>query len=512
MVNNRQFQHARGMRAPLIQAGFALLPCLAIAQDTVGTTRAWTIEPSVSLRETFTDNYAVSSNKESDAITEAAAGIYVTANGGMLRGYLDYTLTGEMYARHNDSNELRHYLRTNSTAELIPGFAFVDLFASYNQQVISAFGSQSPYRGLDNNNQADEATIAITPSLRGRLGGLARYEARVYYEMTRAKGIDSSDVDTLDASLRLDGDIAGSRLGWTANASHNNTDYVVGRRTYDDRVYAGVNYQFTPELKVGVRGGQERTDLLTLQGDTYTTWGFGVDWKPSERTALEAGIERRFFGNAHYVNFSHRTPNTVWTLSDRRDLNSSERTGFAGLGSAYDLFFRQFASAQPDAVQRDLMVRNYLQTNGIDPREVVLAGFLASAVTVDSGQELSVALVGVRNTVTLRAGANRSERVDQLSTSFDDLSTTSIVHERAVSLDWAYRLTPTSVINLAGSYRRNDGDLSTQQTTLKEITAAWSTPLGARSTMSAGARYARFDSATAPYTENAVFAAVRLAF
>ena len=132
---------------------------------------------------------------------------------------------------------------------------------------------------------------------------------------------------------------------------------------------------------------------------------------------------------------------------------------------------------------------------------------------VESRQELSVALVGARNTVTLRAGASRSERVDQLSTSFDDLSATSIIRSRGAALEWAYRLTPTSVVNVTGSYERSEGDdPGTQHTTLKAITAAWSSPLGARSTLSVGARHAVFDSPTSPYTENAAFAAVRLAF
>ena len=414
---------SKGFLAASVATVFA--PGLALAQDGVATSgRALAVEPFVALRETLTNNYRLTTNSESDAITELTGGLRVTVNGGVLRGFLDYALTGEVYASHSDSNGVRHNLHSASTAELIQGFAFVDVFASIDQQVISAFGTQSPYPGLDNSNEADTATISIAPSLRGQVGSVARYEARVYYQMTRTEGPSESDVDIAEASLRLEGNVAGSGLGWNVNASHNITDYLSGRRTYLDRVYAGVNYEFTPELKLGVRGGQERTDLLTLAGDTYTTWGVGIDWKPSERTSLEAGVERRFFGTAHNLAFSLRTPNTVWTLSDRRDLNTSQQQGTAGFGSAYDLFSRQLTSAEPDAVKRDVLVRNFLQANGIDPRSTVIDGFLASAVMVESRQELSVALVGARNTVTLRAGASRSERVDQLSTSFDDLSAT----------------------------------------------------------------------------------------
>lgn len=499
--------------APAVLACAMLAPVAGpgLAQEATPGGRAWTIEPTVALRETFTDNYRLQTTKVSDAITEATAGLRVTAHAGMLRGALDYSLTGVANSRHSDANEVRHFLSAASTAELVQGFAFVDLRASYSQQVASAFGSQSPYAGLDNSNERDVATIQIAPRLRGQVGGLVRYEARVSAESTRAKGTSAGDVDRASASLHLDSG-GRSRLGWTADASHNSTDYLAGRRTYDGRLRAGVNYQFTRELKLGVTAGQERTDLITVDGDSYDTWGVTLDWQPSERTSLAASAEKRFFGHAHSLAFAHRTPGSAWTLSTVRDISTSDAQGTASFGSAYDLFFRQFASAQPDPTQRDVMVRNFLQTNGIDPRASVIDGFLASAVTLQNTQAMSVALVGARNTVTLRASVSRRERADQVSTSLDDLSATTRMRERGISLDWAHKLTPKSVINLAGSYRRSEGDLSAQQTTLKAFTAAWSSPLGARSTMSAGARHARFDSPSAPYTENAVFGAVRFAF
>jgi uncharacterized protein (PEP-CTERM system associated) len=236
------------------------------------------------------------------------------------------------------------------------------------------------------------------------------------------------------------------------------------------------------------------------------------EWTPSERTSLSANVEKRFFGNSHALRFAHRTPNTAWAVSDSRDISTSSSQGNASFGSAYDLFFRQFASTEPDAAKRDVLVRNYLQTNNINPNTVVVGGFLASAATLQRGQQASVAVIGVRNTVTLQATSSRSERADRLSSVVDDLSTASEVRQRGVTLDWALRLTPLSSVSVAGSYQRSAGDSSSQQTTLKAITATWSAPLGARSTMSAGARHAVFDSTTTPYTESALFGAVRLSF
>lgn len=507
MQNTRQ-SHSALCAAALI----ALAHGSALAQDAGGATRTWALEPSVSLRQTFTDNQHLQTVKESDAITEASAGVRLTGTSGRLRGYFDYALTGSVYARNNDANDLRHFLSTAGTAELIDGQAFVDLSGSYTRQAISAFGSQATSPGLTDANQADVASLSISPHVRGRLGSLARYEARLSHNVTRAKGTNAGDGENSAASLHFDGGGSGAPLGWSADASHNISAYRGGRRTFDSRVRAGLSYVVSNELRLGVSAGTERTDLRTLDAESNATYGAQVEWTPTERTLLSGNIEKRFFGTAHALRFTHRTPNTAWAVSDSRDISNTSAQGVGGFGSAYDLFFRQFASAEPDAVKRDALVRGYLQTNGINPNAVVVGGFLASAATLQRSQSASVAIVGVRNTVTLQLSNSRSERADKVTTAFDDLSTAQDIRQRGLTLDWAHRLTQQSSINLGGSYQRSTGDLNTQQTTLKAITASWTSTLGPKTSVSAGARRAEFDSSTAPYDENAVFAALRYAF
>ena len=506
----------RNHQLPLsLRCGVTLL-CIvggAQAQDASGSgRRGWAVEPSVSLRQTFTDNQDLQAVKKSDAITEVTAGLRVSSGGGLLRGSLDYALTGSLYWRNNDANELRHFLNAAATAELIEGRAFVDMRGSYTQQAISAFGTQSPDSSLSERNQSDVGSLSISPYVRGRLGGAINYEARASAATTRAKGTDASDVDNASATLHLDSSARGAPLGWTADATHNVSDFKAGRRTFDSRLRAGLSYTIGREWRVGFTAGQERTDIRALDAESTTTWGANLEWTPSERTSLSANVEKRFFGNAHSLRFAHRTPNTAWAISDTRDISTSTSQGNASFGSAYDLFFRQFASVEPDAVRRDAMVRAYLQSNSINPNAVVIGGFLASAATLQRMQSASVALVGARNTVTLQATASRTERADQLTTGFDDLSSAREVRQRGLSLAWAHRLTPSSSINVTGAYQRSMGDLAAQQTTLKSISAAWSSPLGPRSNVSAGARHTEFESSSVPYDENAVFAAIRIAF
>lgn len=491
-----------------------LVPSLAAAQDAgeAGAKRGWTIEPSVSLRQSFTDNQRLQTVKESDAITEAGAAVRMTGSSGPVRGFLDYSLTGSVHARNSDANDLRHFLAMAATAELVSGWAFVDMRGSYAQQIVSAFGSQSPDPALNSANRRDVGSLSLSPNLRGRFGGAVRYEARLSYEITRAKGTDATDVENSAASLHLDSGGTGSPLGWTADLTHNIADYRIGRRTFNTRARVGASYVINRELKVGVTVGQERTDLQVLGGESNATWGGDVVWTPSERTSLSAQAEKRFFGTGYSLQFTHRTPNTVWAAASSRDISTDSSQGVASFGSAYDLFFRQFTSIERDPVKRDVLVRSFLQNNGINPNAVVVGGFLASSATLKQSHSFSVGLVGVRNTVTLRAAASQSRRADQFTSNFDDLSTNKVVRERGIALEWAFRLTPTSAINVVGSVQRNKGDTSAQETTLKSVTVGWSAPLGARSTVSAGARHAVFDSNTSPYDENAVFAAIRLSF
>lgn len=500
------------VRGALAAALCALLPWPTAAQDAGTPARAWAIEPNVFLRETFTDNYRQLPVKESDAITEAGAGVRITGTGGRIRGFFDYSLTGTAHARHSESNDLRHLLSAAATAELVDGFAFVDARASYARQAVSAFGVQTSTSILDTENQTDVASLSVSPSLRGRIGPSLRYAARASYAATRAKDSDDGDLDVGSAALTLDGGAPGGNLGWKALASHTVTDYQAGRRTFDSRLLAGLSYLFTRELKVGITAGAERTDVQVLDGETTSTAGLEVEWTPTERTLLSGVVEKRYFGTGHSIQFSHRTPRTAWTASVTRDVSTPGASATGGFGSAYDLFFRQFASTEADPVKRDVLVRTFLRNNNIDPNAVVVGGFLASALTLEQAQSASFALVGVRNTVTLRASRSRSERIDDLAVVADDLSVSDTVTQHGISLDWAYRLTPVSAINVTAGYQRSKGDATTQETTLKTLAVGWAAPFGPRSTVSAGARHAVFDSATAPYKENAIFGAVRFAF
>lgn len=502
-------------RTQVAAAAALLLLCAmpVAAQDAGGSAPEYSIEPSVGVRETITDNVRLSStNPEADAVTEVTAAVRAVRNSGRLKGYADYAVTGRAQTQGSPQDRLSQTLNAFANAELVDQWMFIDARGVIAQRAISAFGTQSSDTSVSNANRTETRSFSLSPYWIGRLAGVADYEVRLDHSATETSSGAASDSTTSSALARVGGSNP-LGFGWSADASHVVSDYSAGRRTKNQRLRGVLSYALTPQFNAGVIVGREENNYESVEMRSHDTGGVQFDWRPSERTTLSGNYESRFFGHSHALNFVHRTGRTIWTFTDSRNITTSaQQAGTAALGSAYDLFFQQFASQEPDPVKRDVLVRQFLQTNGIAPDAVIVGGFLASAATVQRLQALSVGLRGVRTTITLHVTQSSNGRLDSLVTAVDDLSNNNRVRQRGFHVDVAHRLTPLSSINLVLSTQRSEGDLANQESTLNSLSTTWLTRTGPRSSLSAGARWVDFDSPTQPYVERAIFANLRLQF
>jgi uncharacterized protein (PEP-CTERM system associated) len=506
-----------------VGSGIAVLAFLttgAHAQDdpTVGgvSNRAFSIVPSVSVSETRTNNARLAGGTQSghsDLITQVSPSLQMTSNGPRVKGYFDYAATGLLYARNSGSNEVQNSLNAAVKVEAIEDWAFLDSTANISQQVISAFGTQSADPALVNSNRTEVRSFSLSPYIRGALGSIANYDARFTHASTRSASDAVSDHSTSQASLRI-GSISDLRvLGWSVDATRQVYDFQEGRRTVDDRLRGILYVSPDPQVRLSLIAGHESNDIVTPDKQSQRTWGAGIDWMPSERTRLSAQRERRFFGNAHALSFEHRTPRSVWKYTDSRDITTGLGQSSPGrFGTAYDLFFTQFASLQPDPVLRATLVDSFLTANGIAPATQVFAGSLASAATVQRRQELSFALLGVRDTVTFIASQTDGRRIDRVVAVVDDFADGNVLRQRGASVDLAHRLTPLSALNLVATFARITGTSASQSTTLRSISLAWSGRVGPRSSYVLSTRHSRFSSPTDPYSESAMTATLSLRF
>ena len=482
------------------------------AQEGGAAARALTVTPTASVRETITDNVLLDdARKRSDSVTELSVGVRL-ASRGRVRASLDYQLTGSVHARSSEENSVVNALRAAVNATVIDNFLFLDGSASISQQAVSAFGVQTTNATFDNRNRTEVRSFSLTPSLRGMVGNFARYDVRYTHgqQSSAAGNLGDSTDDTVSATLRSAG---ASRVGWALSALQQRTEFDAGRSTTTKNVKGALSYRASPDLNLSASGGREWSDLLRSADGGRNTWGLGLEWTPTERTRLNAQREHRFFGNSHLLSFEHRMKRSTWRFSSSEDISTSSPS-FVTTGSTaiFDLQFANFASMYPDAQVRTEKVLEWMQSRGFTRDAKYVTGFLQSAVTLNKRQELGVALVGPRTTLTLSAARTETRRLDEVAVPRDDLSVADRVKQQAFSATFGYQLNPTDSLNLLLLQQRTEGSTADQRNELRSLSLNWAGRLGNRATVAFGARRAEFDSPTTPYTENSIFATLGVRF
>ncbi len=472
------------------------------------------VSTRLGVTQTWTDNLRLDDkNKDAALITTVSPGFSLFSNSGALRGTLDYSLNGIAYVKSDQPSRLQNSLSANLQAELISRTLFVDVRASIGQQNTSAFGvqsaptlgSQSAASSLANENQRETATLAVSPSLRGMLGGVATYDLRGDFTRTEVRGSSLGDSRGSGGSLRISEWNAGV-LGWWLQATSQRvtSSSATAVSNHNESLTAGLNYRPDPDWNFTVNAGRERNDYQGSGNANGPTVGASAEWTPTQRTRINVDLQRHNYGNTHALSFEHRLSRSVWRFSDTDSAMLGNTGSTGGLRTNYDQFFLLFASIEPDVVKRDSLVRAYLQAQGLSPDAAVAGGFLSTGPSRLRSQMLNVTLQGVRSSlsvqvnrsVTTRLGNNQNE---------GDLANTSRIEQRSYSLTASHQMTPLSGVALTASRLETTGDLNGQSVRLTSLLANWNIRLGQRLNGQLGARRSRFEGGT-PYTENAVYA------
>jgi uncharacterized protein (PEP-CTERM system associated) len=468
------------------------------------------IVPYVSASETLTDNYQPGTNPAaSDAITQFSAGLTLTGRSGRFDGYIDYALTGIVYARHSESNQRQQSLDARVHSEFIEKQGFLDASASISRQSISAFGTQSADPALINANSTEVRTLRVSPQFRGQMPGLWDYQAMLDYGISRSGAGGVGDSSGTRASLQLNraqqGRVSLSILGQSSILK-----YVSTRDTTDDRIDLTSKVDIPEaDLQASVSGGYERSNVVTATDQSQATWGFGLNWAPSPRTRFDATYDKRQFGPTHTLNFETRSARTVWRFTSSQAISTIEpNTGT----TFYDLYYALFSSLEPDPIKRSQLVSNFLQQNGISANGAVPGSFLPRSTTFSNQQSFSAGWLGVRDTITLTGGVSDHWQADPLAQVGGDLANGQHVYQNTLSLNLSHRLTPQSSLNVIGTVNDSHGSLQSPSTRLKTVYLQWSTVPGWKTTLTATLRHSDFESPVNPYRENAAIVAVTLRF
>lgn len=475
----------------------------ALAQS--GTpARAWSVQPSASVTQTFTDNYSLSGiDASSDAITRLTAGVQVGANAGLVRGYLDYSLSWLAYARHNERNTYQNILGTAFTADLVPGRMRVDVQGGISRSAISAFSAQPTQDGGAQANSTELRRLRVAPSIVGPLAPGLRYSGNLVLEASDAR--DSIVGDSTSATLGLHVEpVVRGVLGWSVDGSLLRSDFKAGRATANDRLYGTARWRIDSlDTELTGSSGIEYSDMSSATRQRFTNWGLGAAWTPSPRTTVAAQYDNRFFGPSRQLSLDHRTALTSWHVSKSRGLSTSGGQGdVGGRGTAFALLYAQFASVLPDPSQRTDFVNAYLRSQGISP--TAESGFLRSSVLVQDREEVSMAYRAARSTAILTWSRTRSARLTGQVGPGDDLASSDEVVLQGFSLDLSHRLTPESTVGVLLSRQHGSGSNVGQNNLQRRLGVRYALRPTANSNVNVGFSRTLAESLPLPYHETAL--------
>jgi uncharacterized protein (PEP-CTERM system associated) len=486
----------------------ALVPVQAQAQEAAA--RSLVISPTFSASETLLyTSRGTSGRNGSESITTLSPGMFLSSPSGRIRGSLSYSLNASYYAKDSNSSRLDNALAASFIVEAIENWAFVDTAASITQSQISPFGEQvAPDSPRNSANRTEVASYSVSPYVRGSLGGLANYEARYSFIGTETEASTAPDSTARVTSLALSSPSNGAMFGWGLTGVRQEVDFRTGRPTVTDRINTSLSMVPHPDVRLSVNGGREATDVGATERRSFDNWGFGARWTPTERTNISVQGDRRFFGDSHAVIFEHRMPRTVWRYTDSRDATTG--TDINGVGQPITLFQLLMALGArnfPDPIERERVVREDLRRNRLNGNAVVGSSPLASAVTLQRRQDLSFAVNGIRDTLTLQAFRSDSRLLDNPNNVPDG----GRIKLSGVVVSLAHRLTPTSSLTASALWQKTAATASRSGSDLTSASLGWQDEIGRHTTASVGGRFA-VSNGSDPYRETSVTAAIGLRF
>ncbi len=317
---------AKGQGQGVLKRGFGpgvALGAVALLVSHEGVAGEWTITPSVTVGETYSDNVDLAPDgaETTALVTEVTPAISIVGNGARVQAFVTTGLTARHQTRGDDEGtQFDVDLAGTATVEAVRDLLFFDARASVSQQVLDS------RKAASSANQSTVQTYEASPYLRGHFGGFADGEARYSFTQFLSNSSDASDSETHEIVLTLDSGRDFARVLWSLDLSASkevrSNDADVNRRD------AQVNFEYALGRSfslLGSTGYQFFDDGNPSNKITGVVWDAGFRWRPGPRTELRATYGRHDNSNSAQVDFSYRfSTRTRLTASYGEVLDTSQ--------------------------------------------------------------------------------------------------------------------------------------------------------------------------------------------
>lgn len=516
-------KRASRRRAAVVPA--ALVALLAAGTAAPRARAEWKFTPTVDLRETYTDNVALSREElaKSRFVTEVTPGFALLNQGPRLKLSANYQL--HYYAfDDNDVEGVRHaqsQLRAAARATIVDDLLYLDTDGAIGQQAVSAFGPQANGNGYATANRANVKTWRVSPYLLHRFGNSATAAVRYSHDSVDAGRIGFGDSTSDVLTMSLNSGPTFRRIGWGLQYSQQRLDDSIAPESSVKMVSANARYRVGEDVNLTASAGYDEYDYAA-NGDAPRGrfWQGGIEWTPSSRTSLVAGAGKRYYGNTYNLQALHRSRRSVWSInySDSVTTTRSQLLLPATIDTAA-MLDRLFTAQIADPVARAQAVDAYIRATGLPSALADSINYFSNRYILQKQFQASAAFNTARTTLIMSAFDSRREGLSLIQT--DSLLTgpaserlNDDTSQRGGSVLWNMRLTSRSGINASWTSARiqsHSTGLSSRNAALRlAVTRQFSPKVR-------GAFEARRVSGTtadqvASYRENAITASLSLQF
>jgi uncharacterized protein (PEP-CTERM system associated) len=232
--------------------------------------------------------------------------------------------------------------------------------------------------------------------------------------------------------------------------------------TYNN-LLATLPYQIDPQLQLSLRAGFQSYKFAapSLQEGSY---GVGFQWSPTDRTQVGGFWDHTFYGSSYSVQMSHRLPNAALSANLSRGISSFPQLALAiPAGATVNQFLNAaFATRIPDPAARTQAVDQFLAQTQLPSTLASPVNFYATTLTLQQAANLSVVLIGLRNSVGLSVFYLKSEAISEQGNvlppalQFGQNNT-----QTGAGINYGFRLSALTSVGTGASYSTTTVDTST---------------------------------------------------
>jgi uncharacterized protein (PEP-CTERM system associated) len=274
--------------------------------------QTWRLEPSAKALVTATSNsgFADSADAGGDVIIELIPRVALTGRGARFK--FDGTIDADSvsYVRNTVPNQFIPKANVATNVNAVERWVYLDASAQFEQATANPFSAASTATLPSARRQATQ--YRLSPYLDHAFSPTVSLLYRNDNVWTRVAS-DLSAAATHTTTERHGHSLVFTQrpvpLGYALEASQEQTDYSgsVDSKVELASARAILTYAIDPTLILGGVAGAERNQIAASTS-TDTIRGLRLHWRPTERSDLDASVERRFFGNGWAATWSHRSP------------------------------------------------------------------------------------------------------------------------------------------------------------------------------------------------------------